>query len=323
METFIGITSSNISNAGTRIKMNCYIINFNRLKWTKQLAIDLADRGFTPIILDNNSSYPPLLDWYNSSEFKFKLVKFDRNHGHRAFYHSGFYKEVKSEYFAMTDPDLDIPCAPEDFEEVLMKGFSAKHEFIENNDDIIKVGLNLKIDDLPEKSEDLIFDPDNVINHEKGYGGGETKKGLYIAAQLDTTFAIYKNHGPEFGQRREYSLWPSIRTAPPYEARHLPWYSTYSGLDEEDKYSEIESMLPVSGIDGTLKNIYRSETLRGQMRLKTGTLNGVRCLAGFITSKSGKEYRFVFMHNNFDEYDYNLRLFSTELLEMIIREEVN
>lgn len=94
-------------------------------------------------------------------------------------------------------------------------------------------------------------------------------------------------------------------------------------IDEDDKYSEIESMLPVSGIDGTLKNIYRSETLRGQMRLKTGTLNGVRCLAGFITSKSGKEYRFVFMHNNFDEYDYNLRLFSTELLEMIIKEEVN
>ena len=42
-------------------------------------------------------------------------------------------------------------------------------------------------------------------------------------------------------------------------------------IDEDDKYSEIESMLPVSGIDGTLKNIYRSETLRGQMRLKTGT----------------------------------------------------
>ena len=216
--------------------MNCYIINFNRLKWTKQLAIDLADRGFTPIILDNNSSYPPLLDWYNSSDFKFKLVKFDQNHGHRVFYHSGFYREVKSEYFAMTDPDLDITCAPEDFEEVLMKGFSEEHEFIKNNDDIIKVGLNLKIDDLPEKSEDLIFDPDSVINHEKSYGGGETKKGLYIAAQLDTTFAIYKNDGPEFGQRREYSLWPSIRTAPPYEARHLPWYSTYSGLDEEDKY---------------------------------------------------------------------------------------
>jgi len=94
-------------------------------------------------------------------------------------------------------------------------------------------------------------------------------------------------------------------------------------IEEEVKYSEIESMLPVSGIDGTLKNIYRSETLRGQMRLKTGTLNGVRCLAGFITSKSGKEYRFVFMHNNFDEHDYSLRLFTTELLEKIVKDEIN
>ena len=211
--------------------MNCYIINFNRLKWTKQLAIDLVERGFTPVILDNNSSYPPLLDWYNSSEFKFKLVKFDKNHGHRAFYHSGFYKEVTDEYFAMTDPDLDITCAPEDFKEVIMKGFSAKHEFIANNDDIVKVGLNLKIDDLPEKSDDLIINPDDIISHEKGYGGGEVNKGLYIPAQLDTTFAIYRNAG-----RGEYTLWPSIRTAPPYEARHLPWYSTYSKLDEEDKY---------------------------------------------------------------------------------------
>ena len=68
-------------------------------------------------------------------------------------------------------------------------------------------------------------------------------------------------------------------------------------IDQETKFLEIKSMLPVSGIDGTLKNIYRSETLRGQMKLKTGTLNGVRCLAGFITSKTGKKYRFVFMHN--------------------------
>ena len=83
----------------------------------------------------------------------------------------------------MTDPDLDITCAPEDFEEVLMKGFSAKHEFIGNNDDIIKVGLNLKIDDLPEKSEDLIFDPDNVIA--KKVMEEEKQKGLYATAQLE------------------------------------------------------------------------------------------------------------------------------------------
>jgi len=92
-------------------------------------------------------------------------------------------------------------------------------------------------------------------------------------------------------------------------------------IDQETKFLEIKSMLPVSGIDGTLKNIYRSETLRGQMKLKTGTLNGVRCLAGFITSKTGKKYRFVFMHNNYEEYEYDLRSFTTDLLNLIVTDQ--
>ena len=93
-------------------------------------------------------------------------------------------------------------------------------------------------------------------------------------------------------------------------------------IDQGAKFSSIKPMLPISGVDGTLKNIYQSKSLRGQLRLKTGTLNGVRCLAGFITTKSGKEYRFVFMHNNYDAHDYELRSFTTELLNMIVNESV-
>lgn len=210
--------------------MNCYIINFNRLKWPRQMAIDLADRDFTPVFLDNNSTYPPLLDWYDSPDCKFEVIRFKKNHGHRVFYKSGFNKQVKSEYFAMTDPDLDIASAPEDFKEALMNGFSEEYDHGVKKGDIVKVGLNLRIDDLPEPNENLICDPVEVANHERGYGGGETRKGLYIQAQLDTTFAIYQNIF------KDYLLYPSIRTAPPYEARHLPWYLTYDDLSEEDKF---------------------------------------------------------------------------------------
>ena len=93
-------------------------------------------------------------------------------------------------------------------------------------------------------------------------------------------------------------------------------------IDQGTKFSSVKSMLPISGVDGTLKNIYQSKLLRGQLRLKTGTLNGVRCLAGFITTKSGNEYRFVFMHNNYDEYDYDLRSFTTELFNMIVNDSL-
>lgn len=210
--------------------MNCYIINFNRLKWPKQMAIDLADRDFTPIFLDNNSTYPPLLDWYDSSDCKFEVIRFKKNHGHRAFYKSGFNKQVKSEYFAMTDPDLDITSAPKDFEEVLMNGFRETHDIGFAKEDVVKVGLNLRIDDLPEPNENLICDPMQVASHERGYEGGQTEKGLYLPSQLDTTFAIYRN------KFKDYLLYPSLRTAPPYEVRHLPWYLTYDDLSEEDKY---------------------------------------------------------------------------------------
>ena len=94
-------------------------------------------------------------------------------------------------------------------------------------------------------------------------------------------------------------------------------------IDEDKKYSEIKSMLPISGIDGTLKNIYRSNLLLGQMKLKTGTLNGVRCLAGYVTTTSGKNYRFLFMHNNFDDHDYELQSFTEELLSMIVMEKLS
>ena len=93
-------------------------------------------------------------------------------------------------------------------------------------------------------------------------------------------------------------------------------------IDQGTKFSSVKSMLPISGVDGTLKNIYQSKLLRGQLRLKTGTLNGVRCLAGFITTKSGNEYRFVFMHYNYDDYDYDLRSFTTELFNMIVTDSL-
>ena len=40
------------------------------------------------------------------------------------------------------------------------------------------------------------------------------------------------------------------------------------------------------------------------MHLKTGTINGVKGLAGYVKGLSGKEYTVVFMHNDFSEFTY-------------------
>jgi hypothetical protein len=51
----------------------------------------------------------------------------------------------------------------------------------------------------------------------------------FYKAPIDTTFAMYR---PGLGHQNGNSL----RSAPPYTARHLPWYQDFANLSEEDEY---------------------------------------------------------------------------------------
>jgi D-alanyl-D-alanine carboxypeptidase/D-alanyl-D-alanine-endopeptidase (penicillin-binding protein 4) len=59
------------------------------------------------------------------------------------------------------------------------------------------------------------------------------------------------------------------------------------------------STLSVSGTDGTLKHRLASEPLRGTIHAKTGTLNGVASLSGYMTTRSGRNLVFSIFANNF------------------------
>ena len=55
----------------------------------------------------------------------------------------------------------------------------------------------------------------------------------------------------------------------------------------------ILSGLPISGVDGTLKN--RAAAVRGQIRAKTGTLTGVDVLAGYVVDSAKRALAFAVM----------------------------
>jgi serine-type D-Ala-D-Ala carboxypeptidase/endopeptidase (penicillin-binding protein 4) len=57
------------------------------------------------------------------------------------------------------------------------------------------------------------------------------------------------------------------------------WRSPYS--------AEFQAGLPLGGLDGTLRNRFK-ETEDGRVRMKTGTLNGVSALAGYVRSSTGR-----------------------------------
>ena len=57
--------------------------------------------------------------------------------------------------------------------------------------------------------------------------------------------------------------------------------------------------LPVAGIDNNLTNyVSGNPLLKNKLHAKTGTFTGVRCLAGYLTAKSGEQYAFCIMLNH-------------------------
>lgn len=85
-------------------------------------------------------------------------------------------------------------------------------------------------------------------------------------------------------------------------------------VDLRDNFSispEFIVSLPVTGVDGTLKK--RLKDMSGSVRAKTGYLDGIIGLAGYV-QKNGKTRAFVFMYNGSPKYDSQVRDVFDEIL---------
>ena len=79
------------------------INNFNRLTTLKELIAALCQRGYRHIyILDNASTYPPLLDYYATCPFE--VIRLDANLGFKALWKSGMYKRFCHDYYVHDMP---------------------------------------------------------------------------------------------------------------------------------------------------------------------------------------------------------------------------
>lgn len=63
-------------------------------------------------------------------------------------------------------------------------------------------------------------------------------------------------------------------------------------------FAEFESSLPILGVDGTLRKRVTEPALKGRAHLKTGTLQDVRTLAGYVLNRDGKRLMLVMMINH-------------------------
>lgn len=62
--------------------------------------------------------------------------------------------------------------------------------------------------------------------------------------------------------------------------------------------AELQASLPILGIDGTVKKRFKNCALTGHAHLKTGTLDGVKSIAGYVDAQSGKHWLMVFIINH-------------------------
>jgi len=63
---------------------------------------------------------------------------------------------------------------------------------------------------------------------------------------------------------------------------------------------EFIASMPLSGMDGTMRNRFRGSSLSGRMHVKTGRLDHVYAISGFVQARSGTRYVVVVFHNDTD-----------------------
>lgn len=194
------------------------IISHDRVSCLRQLIAWLERVGMQHIhIIDNNSTYPELLNFLQDT--RYNVIRLNKNLGHEVPWMISDFQEIMlNNYFIVTDPDV-IPTAscPDT---VIAYFFEVLGRFPRHR----KVGFGLKIDDLPDHN----YLKPKVISWEKQFWRQQIADRLYEAC-IDTTFALYRPGTP-------ICLGPAIRTGEPYIARHVPWYFDNNNLPDEEEY---------------------------------------------------------------------------------------
>jgi glycosyltransferase involved in cell wall biosynthesis len=181
------------------------INNRDLLEWPRAMVADISRmKGLREIIiLDNGSTYKPLLSWYRTLPHR---VEFLENTGHTAPWICGVLDSIDTDLYVVTDPDLDLSQLPDDTLLVMA-------ELLARNPELGKIGLSLCTDGIPAESPYA----EHVAQYARVLPTLARNADGLVPMPVDTTFAIH--------DRRVLSTYKicGARMPAPYEVRHLPW----------------------------------------------------------------------------------------------------
>lgn len=207
----------------------CYIVNHDNLaRGFQRLLAWLQYAGMTNInVIDNASTYPPLLDFYASPGMAgINLIHAGSNLGHEAMWKLGLHLPPTcpdGTRYILTDPDL-VPAS------VCPLDLVCKMHEIADRHAPAKVGPSIRIDNLP----DCFANKAAKIEWESVYWTKRIDSECWDAL-IDTTFALYDSGWERWSPYNAIGA-QHIRLDFPYVIEHLPWYEDSADPSPELRY---------------------------------------------------------------------------------------
>jgi hypothetical protein len=210
-----------------------FINTRDRVSTLRPLVEWLERAGGTHIVIvDNASTYEPLLDYLDSCPHE--VVRLTQNLGHTAPWLSGAIGDrvAAGQRYVETDPDVvpDEHCPSDAIEWFGM--------LLDRHPDVHKVGFGLRTDDLPRQYRHA----EAVRRWESRFWTDEVEKDVF-RAPIDTTFALHRAEAP-------LAMEPALRTGGAYLARHLPWYADSLHPSPEQQYYLEHAETGINSWDG-------------------------------------------------------------------------
>jgi len=176
----------------------------------------------------------------------------------------------------------------------------------------IKLGGRLVQGKLPADTEILVqrLSPplSEILNHMNKYSSnfmaeqvmktigaeatgspGSTATGIEVVAQYLEDIGI---------PRSEFTLVNGSGLARGIQVRPSHINAVLVDMFNDERHApEFLASMSISGVDGTLRSRFNEEDLAGRVRGKTGSLNGVACLAGYFRAEDGEIYALTVLAN--------------------------
>lgn len=190
-------------------------------------------------------------------------------------YTFGLFQELWSELGGQLDGDLRRGQVPDELEPIITWSSVPLSDVIKS---INKYSNNLMTRHLLLTLGAEVLGPPATV--EKGV---EAMKNYLELKSLDSTQLTLSNGA---GLSRDTRVTAALLN----DMLQSAWASPYM--------PEFVASLPINGMDGTMRNRVRGSRMSGRMHVKTGSLDEVAAVAGFVYSQSNKVYTVVGMVNH-------------------------